>query len=86
MPGLIVMELRDLHGAVDPSWARVVVVFNAGNQATTFTVPGLMGQPLQLHPVQQASGDPEVRKADFDRRAGALRVPARTTAVFVQPR
>jgi hypothetical protein len=38
-----------------------------------------------LHPIQAISGDPVVRTSKFQWATGTFTVPARTTAVFVQP-
>jgi len=72
LPGLIVMSLS---GEAE----TLVVLFNATPESQSFAAPG--GGRFTLHPVQQQAHDPRVRTARFD--AGALHVPARTTAVFV---
>jgi hypothetical protein len=38
---------------------------------------------LRLHPVQAASADPATRASSYDAKAGAVKVDALTTAVFV---
>jgi pullulanase-type alpha-1,6-glucosidase len=86
VPGLIVMHLDDTVGAeVDPAHERVVVVLNATDTEQTFTATQLAGKGLALHPVQAGGADPVVKGARFDAATGALVVPARTTAVFVEP-
>ncbi len=83
LPGLIVMELDDTVGAsLDPNYDRVVVVFNATPQTQSYTVASLAGATLTLHPVLANSADPVVRTATAAQ--GALTVPGRTTAVFVE--
>jgi hypothetical protein len=85
VPGLIVQHLDDTVGAdVDPAHERIVVALNATDEAQTFTAAQLAGKGLVLHPVQAAGADPVVKGARFDRATGALVVPARTTAVFVE--
>lgn len=74
-PGVITMHL-DGRG-LDRRWKSVTVVFNATPAAVTQTVPALSGASIGLHPAQH-------EPATFDRATGAFRVPARTTAVFVQ--
>jgi len=81
-PGVITMRL-DGRG-LDPRWTSVTVVFNATPAAVGQTVPALRGKDVALHPVLRDSADPVVRSASADPRAGELRVPARTVAVFVQ--
>jgi len=82
LPGLVVMRIAAPDRAAGPH-GDVVVLFNAAPRPQSFTAPGLAGARLRLHPAQQASADPVVRTAGFDRRTGAFTVPARTAAVFV---
>ncbi len=82
VPGLIVMALDD-RTAVDPTYSKIVVVFNANRETATYTVADLVGVPLGLHPVQQSSADAIVRTAGYDAVTGTFTVPGRTTAVFV---
>jgi pullulanase-type alpha-1,6-glucosidase len=85
LPGLIVMTVSDEVGPdLDRNFERIVVVINANDEAQIKLVPGLAGLPLALHPVQRASVDPIVKTAAFDTDTGAITVPARTAAVFVQ--
>jgi len=85
VPGLIVQHLDDTVGTgVDPAHERVVVVINATDAEQTYTAAQLAGKGLVLHPVQAAGADPVVKGARFDKATGALVVPARTTAVFVE--
>lgn len=84
-PGVIVMSIDDSDGRdLDPRSEGIVVVFNASDQATTQTVPGLAGARFSLHPVQAGGGDPVVRGSTYHRATGAFTVPARTVAVFVR--
>jgi len=48
--------------------------------------PAVVGMGLRLHPAQRASTDPAVRRSSFAPSRGTFRVPARTTAVFVERR
>ncbi len=81
-PGLIVMHLSDVDN-LDPNYSDIVVLFNANQDALTFSDSGFSGNEYSLHPVQQNSADPVVRTAAFDSAAGSFTVPGRTTAVFV---
>ncbi|ETK37333.1 pullulanase-type alpha-1,6-glucosidase, partial [Microbispora sp. ATCC PTA-5024] len=82
VPGVIVMRI-DASG-VDPAYRSLTVVFNATGTAAAPVVPELKGAGAALHPVQAASADPVVRQASADPASGALHVPARTVAVFVE--
>jgi pullulanase-type alpha-1,6-glucosidase len=83
-PGVLVMRVDDTVGPdVDPRYAGLVVVFNATPSAQTLTLPELAGRSLRLSPVQAAGADPVVQTATV--ASGTLTVPARTTAVFVEP-
>lgn len=81
-PGLVVMRVVAPARRPGP-FGQVVVLFNAAPFPQAFAAPALAGAPLRLHPVQQASADPVVRTARFDRATATFTVPARTTAVFV---
>ncbi len=78
IPGVIVMSLQ-ADDSDEPAYGRIVVAFNATNDTQTLNVP--LTETFQLHPVQQGSGDERVKEAQLS--GGQLRVPARTTAVFV---
>jgi pullulanase-type alpha-1,6-glucosidase len=83
-PGVIVMTLDDTVGPdVDARWERLVVVFNASDQATSQTLPGQAETTFSLHPVQATGGDPIVRTATYNASTGTFTIPARTVAVFV---
>jgi len=60
----------------------VTVQVGAG-APVTFTDSRLQGLALHLHPVQQNSSDPATKQSAFNSKAGAVTVPALTTAVFV---
>ena len=74
VPGVIVMSLAD-------GGESILVLFNATPAAVEFPFEG---DGFELHPVQKVSSDPVTRTAVFDSQAGAFRVPARTTAVFLR--
>jgi len=85
--GLIVMRLQ--RPAAAPGWERepyrqCVTVFNAAPFPQIFRSELLRGAALALHPVLAASSDEVVRAASFFAERGALTVPGRTTAVFVE--
>jgi pullulanase len=82
-PGLIVVSISNVVGLTD-EYDQVVVAFNTAPFPVTFRSEQLKGVDLRLHPVQMESTDPVVRKARFTRDAGAIVVPGRTAAVFVQ--
>ncbi|MEM9056601.1 MAG: pullulanase-type alpha-1,6-glucosidase [Pseudomonadota bacterium] len=85
VPGLIVQSISDgakcTGSDLDPAYAKAVVVVNPTVSDQTFPLFG--DETLELHPVLAASADPVVRSASHD--AAGFAVPARTTAVFVQP-
>ncbi|MDO6762735.1 pullulanase-type alpha-1,6-glucosidase [Agarivorans sp. 1_MG-2023] len=83
--GLIVMSIDNGTGAgkdLDANNDAIVVVLNATDEEQEFEVTGATG--FELHEVQQASADSVVMGASFT--GASFTVPARTTAVFVQPR
>jgi pullulanase len=83
-PGLIVMRLSDLVGEqIDATFAQIVVVFNATNEAQEFRDTSFRGTGFELHPVQAVSADPVVKTSTFNAGTAIFNVPARTTAVFV---
>ncbi len=87
IPGLFVMSLADqIDGlpVLDPNYDLIVVLFNASDEAQTFSAANLQDVTLSLHPVQaNSTTDTLVQQATFDAATGVFRVPARTTAVFV---
>jgi pullulanase len=86
-PGLIMMTISDQIGAdLDPNLRSVVVFFNADKVSKAMVMPEYAGLSLELHPIQRASvADPVVRESLFDARSGTFTIPARTTAVFIEP-
>ena len=83
-PGVITMRIDDTVGRrVDRHLRGMVVVFNAGDTATTQTIPAAAGQRYRLDPIQQGGPDPVVKTSCYDRSSGSFTVPARTVAVFV---
>ena len=82
IPGLIVMRLKDVDD-VDPTYAEVLVFFNANQKAIKFTDAALANQEYQLHPVLAGSVDRVVKQSANDAVLGAFSIPALTTSVFV---
>jgi pullulanase len=83
-PGLIVERIVNTGRFCFPA-SQAVVLVNATPQPQSFTDPAFRKQPLRLHPVQAFSHDPVVRGSRFQSHTGTFTVPARTTAVFIQP-
>lgn len=82
-PGVIVMSLSDMEGEnLDPTYALLVVLFNANDETLQFSTPSMTGLPLDLHPVLVNSPD-KVKESYFDPETATFTVPGRTTAVFV---
>ena len=69
---------------IDPNYDSIVVLFNANDEAQTFSAPDFARHTYTLHPVQAAGADPMVKTATFDAATGSFTVPPRTTAVFVE--
>ena len=88
VPGVTVMTITDGSCAgteLDTAWDAMVVVINATTAAHDMVVPGASG--FSLHPVLAGSTDPVVKTSTVT-TVGAdqsFHVPARTSAVFVQP-
>ncbi|HVO18903.1 MAG TPA: pullulanase-type alpha-1,6-glucosidase [Anaeromyxobacter sp.] len=82
IPGLVVERISP-PGGVPGDLAQALVVVNATPSEQAFADGAFRGQHWLLHPVQQRSTDPVVRRARFDAAGGAFAVPARTVAVFV---
>jgi pullulanase-type alpha-1,6-glucosidase len=78
-PGFIVMRLNDSND-LDSNYKELVVYFNAGPDAVTFSDASLSGDYV-LHSIQQNSADEVVKQASFDNNS--FNVPGRTTAIFV---
>jgi len=91
VPGVIVMSIDGNDhgkyagaGLTDAQYKSVVVVFNVDKVAKTIAVPELKGRKLMLHRIQRNGSDEVVKASAFEPGSGSFRVPARTTAVFVQ--
>ena len=67
---------------LDVDYELIVVLINANDEAQTITIPALANKGLLLHLVQVLSADDVVKTSRYD-DDGTFRVPARTTAVFV---
>ncbi len=84
-PGVIVMRIQDVgkgFANLDPKVRSIVIVFNASASAQSLTVKALAKVALVLHPVLARSADPVARRSTA--KAGLLKVPALTVAVFLQ--
>lgn len=81
--GLIVMRISGGSGCGDQKYKSVVVLFNANKVGQSFAIGSYAGHAMQLHPVQAAGSDAVVKTASYSN--GSFSVPARTTAVFVEP-
>jgi pullulanase-type alpha-1,6-glucosidase len=82
IPGLIVMQLTDVDD-LDTDHKAIVVLFNASPETVTFADDSFKDLKFELHPVQAASFDEIIRRADFDTARGMFTIPGLTTAVFV---
>ena len=82
-PGLVVMQLQASTRRDSGPYRSIVVVFNANNQAQTFTAPQLKGLHLKLHPFEAAEDPTLEESTTYDNQKGTVTVPALTTAVFV---
>jgi pullulanase-type alpha-1,6-glucosidase len=83
-PGLVVERIKNTGKFCFPA-SQAVVLVNATPLTQVFSDPAFERQPLMLHPVQAFSQDPVVRTSRFQSSTGTFTVPARTTAVFIQP-
>ncbi|KAL8166583.1 hypothetical protein V2J09_008082 [Rumex salicifolius] len=92
VPGVIVMSIEDGCKGVnrlpqlDPRHSSVVVIVNASPNETSVVVPALQKRGFQLHPVLLSSNDCVVKKSRYEDSTGTFATPAKTTAVFVEPR
>jgi pullulanase len=84
--GLVVMQIGG-NGAScgDNAFRTIVVLINANKVAQTYAIAALANHAVSLHPVQLAGSDATVRLSTFTAATGTFTVPARTTAVFVEP-
>jgi hypothetical protein len=86
IPGLIVMSLSDMTETdLDPNHEMIVVLFNANDEAQTFTLAEAAGVEMMLHPVLAANSHSLYTEMGFDAATGMFAVPGRSTAVFVLP-
>ena len=86
IPGLIVMSLADNVAGLrdlDPARELIVVLFNARDEAQTFSAAEFQGLKLALHSALAQGNDSVVKTATFTAATGSFTIPARTTAVFV---
>ena len=84
IPGLIIERIANTDKFCIGA-SQAVVAINATPQTKQFSDTAFRNQPLFLHPVQMFSQDPVVRGSKFQSRTGTFTIPARTTAVFVEP-
>jgi pullulanase-type alpha-1,6-glucosidase len=84
IPGLIVERIVN-NDKFCIGASQAVVAINATPQRKDFSDSAFKRQSLFLHPVQMFSEDPVVRTSKFERRTGTFTIPARTTAVFIEP-
>ena len=85
--GVVVMRVDDTVGKdVDPALKNAVVVFNTSDESVAQRLPGMSGARLALSPVQADGVDPVVKTSRWDVASATLTVPARTVAVFLEPR
>jgi pullulanase/glycogen debranching enzyme len=81
--GLIVMRISGAAGCGDSKYKSIVVLFNANKAAQSYSLASYAGHSVQLHPLQAGGSDSVVKAATFS--GGSFSVPARSTAVFVEP-
>ena len=67
----------------EQQWTGLVTVFNGTPIAVRLRIPGLSSR-FVLHPVQAGGHDPVVKRARVEGQWAS--VPARSFAVFVEPR
>jgi pullulanase len=84
VPGLIVERIKNTDRFCLVA-SEAVVLVNATPQEQTFSDTAFRKQPLLLHPIQAHSQDPVVRTSRFQKSTGTFTIPARTTAVFIEP-
>lgn len=92
MPGVIVMSIEDgVKGQnnleqLDEQYQSIIVVFNASPSGISIDIPFCKSKQLILHPFQASSSDDVVKLSSYETDKGGFSIPARTTAVFVEPR
>ena len=84
IPGLIVERIENTDKFCIGA-SQAVVAINATPQTREFSDAAFRHQSLFLHPVQAFSQDAVVRTSTFQSRTGTFTIPARTTAVFIEP-
>jgi pullulanase len=84
IPGLIVERIVN-NDKFCIGASQMVVAINATPEKKTFSDAAFKKQSLFLHPIQIFSEDPIVRTSKFASSTGIFTIPARTTAVFVEP-
>jgi pullulanase/glycogen debranching enzyme len=85
---VVLAATLDGNGYAGAGFKRIVYLFNVDKVTQTLTVPGEVGQALQLHPVHKAAGAADQRVASgasFDSATGRFTVPGRSAVVFVLP-
>lgn len=83
--GTILMVIDDRLGAdVDPALDGALVVFNAGADSVTETIPGLVGRTFALASQQAAGPDTVVTATSWDAALGTVTVPGRSVAVLFE--
>ncbi|GAB2276821.1 Pullulanase 1, chloroplastic [Dionaea muscipula] len=92
VPGVILMSIVDGNAGIqglcqlDSRYSLVVVVVNVRPDQASLTIPALQTRSLELHPLQVLSSDNIVKNSYFEPSSGCFSIPAKTTAVFVEPR
>jgi pullulanase len=84
IPGLIVERIVNNDNFCIGA-SQMVVAINATPEKKIFSDAAFKKQALFLHPIQVFSEDPIVRTSKFASSTGTFTIPARTTAVFVEP-
>ncbi|KAH7286181.1 hypothetical protein KP509_33G061600 [Ceratopteris richardii] len=90
--GVIVMSIEDgITGQnnleqLDLQYQTMVVIFNARPSSISLSIPFCKQRRLILHPLQALSSDLVARQSSFMEGEGVFGIPARTTAIFLEPR
>jgi pullulanase-type alpha-1,6-glucosidase len=86
VPGVLVFTLDNSGDErFEDAYTAVLVVLNARREPLDHVEPSLKGTAFRLHPVLADSADERTRASRFETESGRVRVPGRTTAVFVLP-
>ncbi len=83
VPGLIVMSIDGTGLIVGAKYTKIVVLFNANDEAQTFAIDSFKDKDMYLHPIQANGSDAVVKTSTYNKATGTFSVPGRTTAVFV---